>query len=183
MISRVAVPLLAEEWSNDRGNIVRDERAVDLARLALSTRELAPELLNRIAYTAARYLHEQCYGPKSAHQNVSRPAILRLREAGQHIDAGLLLAHGQCAQLLGKLDEAMESFTQANSGFKEKGDNLRSETIALGGMRTFLKLVATLMKRCAFALRNSCLNSRLFCIEKAGHLIEHVTYGLQSDNS
>ncbi len=134
----VAVPLLAKEWSTDSGNIVRDERGVELARLALSTRELAPELLNRIAITATRYLHEQCYDPKSAYQHVSRPAILRLRKAGQHIDAGLLLVHGQCAQRLGELDEAMESFAQANSGFKEKGDDLHSETIALGGMADIL---------------------------------------------
>jgi tetratricopeptide (TPR) repeat protein len=130
MTARLAdagVSALGHAWRDAYGDIPRDPRAVELARLALIAPNPGPALLDNAAEAAGRYLFKRKHDARRAHGEVLQPALAKLNSKDAVPGHGLLLIAYDCAQRLGEReaqDRVLEIMAQSPAQGTDHADFL-----------------------------------------------------------
>ncbi|MCL2645797.1 MAG: tetratricopeptide repeat protein [Phycisphaerales bacterium] len=134
-----AVAKLGEYWRHPVSGFSRNERAVEVARLALiAGHQVDAALLNDSVEDAAQFLFEHQHNASQAYYRFTQPALNRLSKIGVEANPGLWLTHGRCAQRLGELAQAIEAFRASADGFGRRSEE-RGQAIAWGCMADILQ--------------------------------------------
>ncbi|MCB9139275.1 MAG: CHAT domain-containing protein [Caldilineaceae bacterium] len=109
-LARAALGPLAEAWQERDGNFPRDERSVELTRLALIARADAA-LSQTAAYAAGRYLFDRRHDATGAWQLLEATLGL-LQETAAEPAPGLLRLAAECAERIGETTRQIELLEQ-----------------------------------------------------------------------
>jgi len=126
-LAEAALPTLEEAWANTQGDFPRNYKALEIARLALCAPHPKPELLDRAAEAAARYLYNNELNARWAHDEIVQPTFAKLNQLDRKPRNGLLLIAYDCAERLGEratLDEIQGMMGQTESETSHRGEIL-----------------------------------------------------------
>ena len=108
-LADAVLPDLARVWRTEAGAVPWDARALVLCRLALCSPMPAPELLDRAATAAARWLFSSLHDAPRAEADVLQPARAKFASLQASPSHGLLNITNDVAERLG--DRALQSDT------------------------------------------------------------------------
>lgn len=103
-VADATAPLLAQAWSDSRGELPRDERSLELVLLALIAPNVPVSLVDRAAAMAAVYLFRGENDPRRAINEVLVPTWQRLASAHQPPSQVLARIAFDCAEHCGEVN-------------------------------------------------------------------------------